>query len=160
MEPYFIYLVLAIFVTFTSYVLYIVSNFGVLESISDSWYVLPKNRKPLFWLFTVCIGIPLLFFAGSTAPWFFLAGAGFVFVGTASAFNDDTVTNRVHYAGATIGIVFSFVGLYFDYGLFYPLFAFLISLPIIYYYDKKNLIWWLEISAFITVIAGLLDVAL
>ena len=49
-------------IVFLSYVVGIVSRYGVLESISDSWYSLPLKYNGLFTLFTWGLGIPMLIY--------------------------------------------------------------------------------------------------
>ena len=110
-------------VVFTLYVGFITKKFGVLPSISDSWYSLPVSQKALFTLFTWGIGIPMLFYG---SVWFFLSGVGLTFVGAATQFKMTiSYTKQIHYIGALTGILFSLIGIFSLWGNILPLLVFL-----------------------------------
>jgi hypothetical protein len=139
---------LVVFLTFT---LYIYFKYGVLTSISMAWYVLPKKEKLLFTLFCFVLGTSLLFQGGL---FFFLSGAGLFFVGAATDYESKT-TNIVHFTGALVGILSALIGLWVEYGLFYPLIIAIALSLIIYLIKMKNYLWWIEIVAFLSIIIGL-----
>jgi len=139
---------------FVSYVGYIVSKFGVLPSISDSWYSLPLSNKWLFTFFCWGIGIPMLLYG--TLPLFF-SGVGLSFVGAATQFKMmESYTKQVHFIGAGIGM--SVPTLYFlSFDVYFPL---LMQIWFGLYYftthrDMKNVLWWFEIVSFISIMLGL-----
>lgn len=149
-----IYLVLTQLLVFVAYVAFIISRYGVIHSISQSWYELPQRQKPLFTWFTWGIGIPFLFYDNAL---FFLAGAGLTFVGVATAFRTtQSYTNIVHYTGAAMGILLSLLGLGFVYNDWISLSLFLISALTLRTLLKNHWIWWVEIAAFIIIIVSLL----
>lgn len=138
---------------FIFYVGLIVRKFGVLESISDSWYSLPPSQNFLFTLFTWGIGIPMLFYGN---VWFFLAGSGLSFVGAATQFRSGIgLTKEVHYAGALVGIFFTLIGMAVMFSTITPLVIFTLVAIILQLLKIKNTIWWQEIAAFIIILGGM-----
>jgi hypothetical protein len=132
---------------FCSYVGFIWNKYGILPSISDSYYYLPDNDKILFTLFCWLFSFPAIILGSS--PLMFLAGTGIIFVGTAPAFKKDLV-GTVHRVGATIAVSASQLSIYFDYHMLYLNIIF-ISLSLIFLFFNKwiqNKIWWIEILAF------------
>ena len=98
------------FTVFLSYVGYIYSKFGILDSISESWYRLEiYNQSYLFTLFCFAVGILMLFHGDNV--FYFLACSGLCFTGTASAFKDKgSWTDIIHYTGAVVAIGCSLAG--------------------------------------------------
>ena len=141
-------------VIFTLYVGFIVKRHNILPSISDSWYQLPVSQKVLFTLFTWGLGIPMLIYGNL---WFFLSGAGLIFVGTATQFKMTiSYTKQIHYAGALLGIFGALVGIGFMYSNFYYLLAFVVSALLLQISKIDNKLWWQEIVAFLVILTGLL----
>lgn len=138
-------------ISFTAYLIYIISKYGVLKSISDSYYFLEK--KGLFFVFIINTSWSFMI-VGET--WLmFLAGALLMFVGGAAAFKEKT-TGIVHVIGAIGGITAGMASLCVDFKLWwlvilYTLLALFLSLA-----NVRNRTWWIEVSAFVTVIIGLL----
>lgn len=137
-------------VVFISYVVGIVLKWGILPSISDSYYKLRKYN-PLFPLALMGFAIPAML-AGNTAL-MFLAGSGIIFCGTAGAFKEH-LTSRIHFSGALIGIASGLASLWIDFSLWYFIPAMIISSFIIWK-NAKNYIWWVEILSFTLIILGL-----
>jgi len=141
------------FLVFVAYVSYIINQYGILPSISDSWYALPRRYNFLFTLFTWGIGIPMLFYGN--APLFF-AGAGLTFVGAATQFKmERSYTKQVHFAGAGIGIIIPLLYLAISFGNWIPLVIQVIGTLIITQSKINNKLWWVEILAFICIMFGL-----
>lgn len=133
---------------FISYVSFIWIKYGIQESISASYYVLPRKLNLLFTLFCWGFAIPAMII-GNTAL-MFLAGAGIAFVG-AAAQTKFKMTRTVHLIGAISGILLSQVATIVDYKMWYLSVIYLIiGLPILFL-DKKHNVWWLEIMAFISI---------
>ena len=137
---------------------YIVRNFGILSSISESWYLLGEyNKEYLFTLFSWSMGGLMLFYIKDDAPYFFISATGFMFLGTASDFRSSAVhTNIIHYIGASLAIGGALFGIYFQYFLLFPLIFFLFSIILLSLLPIKNKLWWIEMSAFIFIVVGLL----
>lgn len=142
---------------FGVYVLWIYRKYGVLSSISESYYRLPKNKKLLFTLFCWGFATPAIIVGDSVLM--FLAGAGICFVGAAAAFKEE-MDHKVHYIGAMSGIILSQLSIIFDMGLWpISVFAGLIALAIYLRYRKSEkgnaMTWWIEIVAFCSIILAL-----
>ncbi len=138
----------------TLYLGLITKRYGVLPSISDSWYSLPLNQKFLFTLFTWGLGIPMLFYGN---VWFFLSGAGLSFVGAATQFKSMIgLTKEVHYGGALVGILSALIGIWVEWDNLLPLIWFLFFALSIQLSYIKNKIWWQEIVAVVLILWGLL----
>lgn len=141
-------------VVFTLYVGMIIKRFGVIPSISDSWYELPQSQKALFTLFTWGIGIPMLFYGN---VWFFLSGIGLSFVGAATQFKITLAnTKQIHFTGAVVGIFSALIGIGFMFQNILPLLWFLFFAVAIQVTPTTNKLWWQEIAAFFTILLGLL----
>ena len=136
---------------FVSYVAWIWARCGVLSSISQSYYELPKNLQPLFTFFCWGFAIPAIILGSSSVM--FLAGTGIAFVGAAAAFQ-ETMTHDVHYIGAGVGVLASQLAIAFQYGM-WPVNIAFISVALLLLLFRKKLnnkhIWWIEIAAFISI---------
>jgi len=141
------------FIVFVLYVGSITTVYGVLPSISDSWYSLPQRYKPLFTFFTWGIGIPM-FFYGSGAM--FLSGIGLVFVGTATQFRmTEAYTKYIHFAGAALGIILPLLDLVIVFGVWIPIIIQSIGTLLIVQSKVSNKLWWVEVLAFISIMIGI-----
>jgi hypothetical protein len=124
---------------------------GVLPSISDSWYELPKGRKALFTFFIWGLAFTTCFYG---TPLFFFSGALLAFVGAATAFREK-LTSTVHVIGAMGGILISLLELALN-GVWIPA-AITISFAALAKILKlKNATWWVEIVAFLSICYGVL----
>jgi hypothetical protein len=142
---------------FMSYIALIVKKFGVMPSISESWYALEEEENPLFTVFCWGIGLPMFFQSNGTSELFMLSGVGLSLVGTAVRFK-SMHSYKLHYAGAAAGIGGALLGLWRENGLWQPLAAFAILFTTIFLVKKiVEKIWWIEISAFITIVIGLMS---
>jgi hypothetical protein len=141
-------------VVFISYVGLIIKRYGILPSISDSWYSLPQSENFLFTLFTWGLAIPMLFYGN---VWFFLAGVGLSFVGAATQFKMTLgLTSEIHYAGAVLGIFSSLIGIASMYQDLFPLVNFVFFALVLQLSPIKNKLWWQEILAFAVILLGLM----
>lgn len=136
---------------FVTYIGFILIKYGVLPSVSESYYRLPRKYQFLFTLFCWGFAIPAIICGDSLLM--FLAGSGIAFVGAAAAFKEK-MENWVHMTGAYFGIAMSQLSIYFDFGLLYVniisvSLAILITLLSLKWI--KNKIWWIEIVAFLSI---------
>ena len=141
---------------FISYILFITMKYGVLASISDSYYRLPTKYNYLFTLFCWGFAIPTMIIGLELTGSFlmFLACAGICFVGAAAAFKED-LTKSVHYSGALVGILCSQLSIALDFNMYYVNIIFLtigILLLLFRSVINNNHIWWIEILAFSSMI--------
>lgn len=144
-----------ILIVFFGYVAFIWKRYGILPSISESWYRLPDKDKILFTLFCWGFAFPAIILGDNVLM--FLAGTGISFVGAAAQFK-QTMTRTVHIIGAFTGVLFSQLAIYFDYNLFYINLIFISLALSIFLLRKtkiKNYIWWIEITAFTSIIVAL-----
>lgn len=141
-------------IAFFGYLIYVVKNFGVTSSISESYYRLPHKFKIFFSLFCLGIGIPAMLLGQSALM--MIAGAGIAFVGGSGAYKED-MANTVHTAAAIIGIFFSQLSIFFDMNLWVlNIVSILFMLLILLFRNiTKNHIWWIEVVAFLSVLIAL-----
>jgi hypothetical protein len=148
---------------FISYVSWIWTKYGVLPSISDSYYHLPKKLQPLFTLFCWGFSLPAIILGSSGLM--FLAGSGIAFVGAAAAFKEK-MTMEVHVIGAMTGVIAGQLAIWLQYGLWPLNIAFLtIAVPLFltrFIHKGKdgaalcpNRTWWIEIAAFLCICIAL-----
>lgn len=158
---------------FIIYISSIIIKYGIPSSVSETFYLLPKNMR---WLFTVfCWGVSII-----VAPWLditpkswqflaFLSVAGLCFVGTAAEFKEDLIS-KVHYTAAVVCMAASQLWIFLVTKLWYiSLFCLLISAVSCYFIwriaSKKagykvsgNITFWAEMWAFISLFISLVIV--
>ena len=143
-------------IVFFGYLIGIVYKYGILKSISDSYYHLPKNWKPLFTFFCWGIALPAMIIGleQTGSIFMFLAGAGIGFVGAAATFKEK-LTYTVHMTGAFVGIISSQAAITFEYNMHWLNYMFVgISLPLVILTALKinvKYFWWIEVVAFICI---------
>lgn len=155
---YTVVLFILMIIVFVSYISFIWPKYGTLDSISQSYYELPKRLQPIFTFFCWGFALPAIII-GSSGLMFF-AGAGIAFVGAAAAFR-ERMTETVHIVGAMMSIVLSQLAILVQYGLWPLNIVFLvitITLMILSYIKNKegkpicpNKTWWIEITAFVLI---------
>lgn len=143
---------------FVYYIGFIVYRFGVLPSISESYYKLqPLRTSFLFTLFCWSLSTLMLFQTNETTAWFFASGAGLAFVGVATMFKwAGLYINKIYDIGAGVGITCALVGLGVEYNNWISTAVFVGIGVTLSSFKVKNRIWWIEITAFCCVISGLL----
>jgi len=141
---------------FVGYVSFIIGKYGILPSISESYYRLPKNLTFLFTLFCWGFALPATIVGLDLTDNFlmFFAGAGIMFVGAAAAFKEK-MTKKVHFIGAAIGITAAQLSTAFDFHMYYVNVVFItIALTILLGKTVgriKNYVWWIEMIAFVSI---------
>lgn len=148
-------------VVFLLYISFILIKFGVLPSISDSWYKLQALGGVWYSLFTwfcFILGFLMFFQTDGSSPFFFItSGSGLVAVGVCTLFKaTKSLEPYIHFGGALLGIMGALLGIGFERHAFLPLIVFGILTLIFEGIRIKNTTWWVEISAFICIILGLL----
>lgn len=158
-------------ITLITYTVYIVINYGVQKSFSDSYYALEADRKGKGKLFgitmiimTFCFAIAMLDLTAGYWWQFigFLAIAPIGFVGVAAAFREGGLTKKVHMANAKMSAVLSLVWVV-AVGIDITAMAYL-SIPISIALfgafwmldDWRNKVWWAEYVCFGWVIITIL----
>lgn len=113
------WLMLLSLLVFISYNLYymVFLKLGVLKSISDSIYHLPKGEEFLFTFFQWGLAIPLMIVGNS--PLMFFAGTFICFVGVANGLARWIVEDTIHVIGATGGIILGGASIWIDLHMWY-----------------------------------------
>ena len=139
---------------FVAYVTFIWSKYGVLKSISESYYMLPKKINFLFTLFTWLFAFPAMLLGNSLLMFF--AGGGIVFVGAASAMHFQPVRTW-HLVGAIGGMILGCLAMIFQYHMWYMVAGIAGAILLAALLDKKHLMWWAELAIFtaISVVLGI-----
>lgn len=148
---------------FILYVGYVVKYYGILPSISESWY---RMRYPaMFTLFCFALGFPMFFhsrefnqaIAGpGDYTFLFYLSMFLCFTGAATDFKKK-VADKVHFIGAAISIIAAVAGITLQYQLYWLPIGWLISLLITILF-AKNRVWWVEIFSFAWIMAGLFKI--
>ena len=138
---------------FFGYVGFIWAKYGVLKSISQSYYELPEKWRFLFTLFCWGFAFPAIIIGTPVTGLMFFAGAGICFVGAAAAF-EEKLTREVHFAGAGAGVLFSQLAMILSYGMWPISLIFGVSSLLMLLFRKKireKHIWWIEVLAFLAI---------
>lgn len=143
---------------FFSYVLFIIIKYGILESISHSYYNLPSSLKFLFTFFCWGFSLPAAIIGFSLSEYslfqflIFWASSGIMFVGASPNFKLK-LEGDIHNIAAYIGVVSSqlFIFLVFE-NLKFILPTFILISILLFLLKVKNLIWWIEILAFLFIL--------
>lgn len=151
METLFVFMV-AIYI---AYHYLILKTFGVPDSLSETYYLLPGPYKLLFtvfcWAFgliSVIIGLELSDGGGL----FFLAGSGLVLVGAATQFKEDSV-EPLHILGAAIAIVFSGLAIALYFNLWWLLIVEILLTGIVFWLSRNNnSVFWYEQIYFVGIL--------
>ena len=134
---------------FLTYVSFIWSKYGKQKSISESYYVLQKEKKGfLFVLFTWLFAFPAMILGNSYLMT--LAGGGIVVVGAAAAMHKFP-TRTVHMIGAVGGMILACLAMIIQYHMWYMTAGVLALMPITYFLDKKHFMWWWETLTMIAI---------
>jgi hypothetical protein len=150
---YQIILLLVSLTIFVSYITFIIINFGILPSISDSYYKLSLNSKFIFTLAMWGFAFPIIMLSENGL--LFFSGAGICFVGAAPLFKEE-FEGLIHRIGAITGIGLGLLALIIYYNSYYLVLLYVLIFLIIYLSKVNNRIWWIEILSFLTIIIGLL----
>ena len=150
---------------FLIYMISIKNIFGILPSISDSYYKLKEyNFSSVFTIFCWVVSIPLMIYwiDYSSTDWNFIpfiVCASLAFVGASPAFKDLEMERKIH----SISAIVCAVGAYVWSILFGSVFLsvnFILLSGILYFLIKNNKIYWLELMAFINIYLQLLITSL
>ena len=148
-------LIIVSLIIFTTYLIWIISKYGLLPSISDSYYKLKEDKLDfVFTLFIWYVSLSTIFIAST--PLMFGAGSLIAFVGAATAFKDDNLTKKVHTISAISGILFGIMSLLLEFNDYIFPVIFLNLFLIIVISNPKNKIYWVEIVAFYSIYFSLL----
>ena len=133
---------------FLAYVTFIWSKYGVLKSISESYYKLPKKQNWLFVAFTWLFAFPAMILGNSYLMLF--AGGGIVFVGAAAAMHTFP-TRAWHLSAAIGGMILGCIAMIVQFHMWYLVAAIAAAIGLAAIIDKKHLMWWTEIAIFVAI---------
>lgn len=145
-------------------------KYGVPDSISESYYLLPpKIRLLVFYGWTILVAIPLVIFwlnisEGTAQPLIFFGCAFLIFVGVAAPFKDKGMTNKVHVISAALCALLTQIWIF----RYTPFWVFSLALTVIFFAFGlrtkgalggertaiNSLTFFLELAAFISVYIG------
>ena len=137
-------------IVFYGYVGTITALYGILPSVSESFYRLPKKWN---WIFTIVLwafALPCIIIGVPTTGLMFLSGAGIMFVGAAAAFKQE-LTKTVHIIGATVGMVASQIAIAFIYKYWEIALVSCVLAGLLFFFRKKinnKHVFWIEMIAF------------
>lgn len=153
---------------FVSYVIWFIKKWGLLPSISDSYYKYYKEDKNIIkwipikmkYLFTFFVwGFSFTALISNPTPLLFFAITSLGITGVSPAFKDDDLTHKLHIYGAYGGVGLSQLSIIFEHHMWYISALFLLLSIIIFLLSKykglKNKILWVELLAFMTMFIAL-----
>lgn len=139
-------------IIFIGYVLFITIKYGLLPSISESYYRLPKDSNILFTLFCWFFAFPAIVIGIQLTGNFlmFLAGASIFFVGAAAAFKHG-LSKPVHMTSAYLAVVFSQLSIIFDFKYYEVSIIAIILMLILVLSKAKTYVFWSELITFASI---------
>lgn len=149
------------------YIIWVVKNWGVLPSISDSYYKYYKEGNiakwipiPMKYLFTFFIfGFSYTALMSDPTPLLFYAIMMLGITGVSPAFDDDKQIKLLHGIGAFGGITLSQLSIWIEHGMWYITVSFAVLSILILILNKlskfDNKVWWIEILAFLSIFIAL-----
>lgn len=145
-------LLLLMLASFFGYTLFISFKYGIQTSVSESYYRLPRNLQWLFTIATWAYAIPAIIIGLELTDngLVFLSGTAICFVGASPAFKSMGLEADVHLIGAVVGIIAMQLFLLVI-GLWWITVAFIIITTITALTRTKNITWWVEVWAFISI---------
>lgn len=163
-----IYLVLAAFALYLSYNFAILCLFGIPKSLSQTFYDF-KERKPwlriLFPIMMVAVGLLLLpawieISEGSDFMFLaFFAASGIVFTGSAPAFKESNLEDRVHTGSAFLAAAFALLWVILVTNLWWHIIVWAAIFSIIALITKtlkSGIIYWLETITFFSTFTSII----
>lgn len=139
-------------IIFIVYLIFLIKRYGILDSISDSWYQ-EGEQNYLFIFFLLGIAIPAILLL---EPAFIVTGSLLCTVGAMSAFRVSKFVGATHGIAATGGIVAALVGIAIH-GIWFPAIVAGLATLVINHkgFKIKNTTWWTEVACFLAIELGL-----
>lgn len=152
---------------FTAYVAFVWRKYGMLYSISDSYYYLDTKYNGLFAVFCMSLSFPMFahskMFHESLATqtdytWLFFLSMMLAFTGVASEFKRNGESSTIHMIGVFVSTISALLGLGLQYNIWFPLGAVVIGTIVLLFQSfTDKFVWWLEIWTFICIFVGLIE---
>ena len=148
--------VLIMFIVFYIFFFYVKKNFGILESISDSFYELEKQKRNKGWWFLAFawgLGFPMFVF-WHISLWFTIPIFCVLLLGAAPQFKRK-LTNTVHVFGALGSLASGLILIGILFGNWWCLGAVLLAIGLLKVLRVPNFTTWSETVAFLGTCIGL-----
>ena len=145
------YLLITSLTIFTLYIIGVMVVYGVLPSISDSYYHLPQGFKLIFSFALIGFALPLIIYTNKIL--IFIAGGAIMFVAATPDFHSE---GAIHFICAIIGIVSGIFYLIINKQYLISIIVFIVG--IILYIFASNHIFWIEIVSFYTILLGIIRI--
>ena len=148
--------VLIMLVVFLIYFFYVKKQFGILDSISDSFYKLEKEKRNKGWWFLAFawgIAFPMIAF-WNISPWFFIPTFCVFLLGAAPQYKRK-MTGTVHVIGSLGSLVSALILIGFLFWNWWCLGIVLFVIFILKFLKVPNLTTWTETVAFMGTCIGL-----
>jgi hypothetical protein len=150
---------------FSIYVIWVIIKWGILPSISDSYYHYYKEGNIAKWLpikmkylFTFFIfGFSYTALMSDPSPLLFFAITMLGITGASPAFKDKQVKSigTLHKVGAIGGVLLSQLSIWIEHDMWYITVAFASLSILILILNKlgklNNKVWWIELLAFVSI---------
>ena len=133
---------------------YIIAKYGILPSISDSFYSLKNGWIFSLVLWVVSASVLVISLMLNTSILLPIACVGIVTVGAAPRFKEKR-QGIIHVVGAVGGIGAGLASMWVDFGLWYIVAIFVAIFIIVKFSKVKNKTWWVEVGAFLAIIVGI-----
>lgn len=139
---------------FSLYIWYIVAKFGVLPSVSQSWYA-EGAKKYMFIFFITSISVlTLLLGYFSKNVWFAASAISLGIVGFAPAFRSEhKIVGILHTGGTILSIAFACYGLVIH-GIYFPAIGCVVCSILFERVKMNNTTFWVEIADFAFIVLG------
>lgn len=142
------------------YIGVIIGLYGIPDSVSETFYLLPKKFNWLFTFFCWAVSaivVPWLNISSENYQFLvFLSVGGLCFVGTAAQFKEDFV-KKVHFGAAAVCLICSQLWIFLATELWWvSLICLAITIGILIFNKFKNDTFWIEMWAFISLFIVLL----
>ena len=145
-------LVIASALLLMSYIIIMAKLNGIQSSISNNYYVSDDPHSFMITMVAVGLSMTPVMLMLSNGEWYqftgFFTGAGIIFVGVAAEFHEP-LTREVHMTAACLSAISAVIWSYAT----MPLIAALATVVamLILLFERKNTVYWLELTMFVMV---------
>lgn len=128
-------------VFFYSYLIIVRIKYGKAFSILNTAFLIPKNKELWFALFSWSYGLPIAIVSSdlTTTGLMFFAGVLICVVGITTDFRNNSMANKIHMGGATIGVFLAQLSIIFEHDIWWYSLISICIMWLIYTLGKKQL---------------------
>ena len=126
---------------FYSYLIIIRIKYGKSFSISNTAFLIPKNKELWFALFSWSYGLPIAIVSTdlTTTGLMFFAGVLICVVGITTDFRNNVMANKIHMGSAAMGVFLAELSIIFEHDIWWYSLISIGGMWIIYTIGKKQL---------------------